>query len=262
MKSITCAALTAMLGLAGAAAGQTDQYYVTDGDSHRCVRMQGGGINLQFDLTDNQYPLAIGSTIKIYGTYNFNTGAEYDLDGNPTGVTYPFVGGGGQFLDGATDGGGRNWACSFNDAGIWQFDQDWGGPSLAFSVPSLPEGVTYDPSTDHLWVARSQAAGASQNLIEEYTTGGALVSSFVYSNNGGDRLGGLAWEPSSGTLWGVYNGQNTVVNFSEAGKLLNSFQVNGLASNNWGGEFAMRIPVPGSAALLGMGAVVAGRRRR
>lgn len=227
------------LAVASSALAQTDPYYVTDGDAVRGVRMQGGAIDLQWGLTDNQYPLAITRTIKIYGTYNFNTGAEYDLDGNPTGVTYPFVGGAGAFLDGTTDGQSRNWACSFNDAGIWQYTQNWDTPTLAFSVPSLPEGITYDPTSDHLWVARSQAAGASQNVIEEYTTAGQLVSSFVYDANPSNRLGGLAWEPSSGTLWGFYNGQNTVVQFSEKGELLQSIQVSGLASNNWGGEFPM-----------------------
>lgn len=256
------AVVASALALAGSALGQTDQYYVTDGDASRGVRIQGGVINKTFKLTDNQYPLAVTSTVKIYGTYSNNTGAEYDLDGNPTGVKYPFVGGGGQFLDGATDGGSRNWACSFNDNGIWQFDQDWGSPSLPFTVPSRPEGVTYDPTTDHLWVARSQAAGAAQNVIEEYTTKGALLSSFVYSNNGGDRLGGLAWEPSSDTLWGFFNGQNTVVQFNKAGKLLSSTQVSGLASNNWGGEFSMRVPAPGVAGLFGLSAIAAGRRRR
>jgi hypothetical protein len=231
----------ALLGLAaaGSALAQTDAYYVTDGDAQRGVRTQGGAIDLQWNLTDNQYPLAIAGTIRIYGTYDSNTGAEYDLDGNPTGVTYPFVGGAGQFLDATTDAQSRNWACSFNDAGIWQFTRNWASPTLAFSVPSLPEGITYDSTSDHLWVARSQSAGASQNLIEEYTTAGQLVSSFVYDANSGNRLGGLAWEPSSGTLWGFYNGQNTVVQFSEAGELLQSIQVPGLASNNWGGEFPM-----------------------
>jgi len=240
MKRLMVVGLAALgLAAAGSALAQTDSYYVTDGDAHRGVRVQAGVINLQWTLTDNQYPLAITSTVKIYATYDFATGAEYDLNGNPTGVTYPWVGGGGQFLDGTTDGQSRNWACSFNDAGIWQYAQNWTGPTLAFSVPSLPEGIAYDATSDHLWVARSQAAGASQNLIEEYTTSGQLVSSFVYDVNASNRLGGLAWEPSSGTLWGFYNGQNTVVQFSEAGDLLQSIQVSGLASNNWGGEFSM-----------------------
>jgi hypothetical protein len=227
------------LGAAGSALAQTDAYYVTDGDAQRAVRTQGGAIDLQWTTTDNQYPMSIAGTVKIYGTYSNNTGAEYDLDGNPTGVTYPFVGGSGAFLDGTTDGQSRNWACSFSDAGIWQFTQNWTAPTLAFAVPSLPEGITYDPTTDHLWVARSQAAGASQNVVEEYTTSGQLLSSFVYDVNPSNRLGGLAWEPSSGTLWGFYNGQNTVVQFSETGDLLQSIQVPGLASNNWGGEFSM-----------------------
>ncbi len=118
MNSTKFAVVASILGLSGSALGQTDQFYVTDGDSHRAVRVQNGAINLTFQLSDNQYPLAVTNTVKIYGTYANNTGAEYDLDGNPTGVTYPFVGGGGQFLDGATDGGSRNWACPFNDAGI------------------------------------------------------------------------------------------------------------------------------------------------
>jgi hypothetical protein len=238
-RSIVLGLAVVALAAADRALAQTDSYYVTDGDEQRGVRMQGGAIDLQWTLTDNQYPLAITDTIKIYGTYDFNTGAEYDLDGNPTGVTYPFVGGAGAFLDATTDGQSRNWACSFSDSGIWQYTQDWDSPTLAFSVPSLPEGVAYDPTSDHLWVARSQAAGASQNLIEEYTTAGQLVSSFVYDADQSNRLGGLAWEPSSGTLWGFYNGQNTVVQFSEAGDLLQSIEVQGLASNNWGGEFSM-----------------------
>src|SRR5688572_13587272 len=98
----------AALAVTGSTFAQIDNYYVTNGDAAQAFRIQNGAINLQFALTDNQYPLAVGSTIKIYGTYDFNTGAEYDLDGNPTGVTYPFTGGGGQFLDGASDGASRN----------------------------------------------------------------------------------------------------------------------------------------------------------
>lgn len=240
-RSIVLGLAALCLGAAVSALAQTDPYYLTDGHYVlQGVRVQDGAINLRWNLTGRHAALAIKDTVRIYGFYINDTGAEYDLAGSPTGVTYPWVGGGSLFADGTTDGQSRNWACSFTYRQIWQFTRDWANPSLAFSVPSPPSGITYDPTTDHLWVVRIHLEGASENVIEEYTTAGQLVSSFVYSPNALDLLYGLAWEPSTGTLWGTYLGTNTVVQFSEAGALLQATQVEGLNNTqNFGGEFSM-----------------------
>lgn len=233
-----------------ALAGPVSEYYVTDGDSQRLVVIQGNSIVRQWRLRDNQYPIAVVNTVRAYATYSHNTGSEYTLQGVYTGTDYPFQGDAGQSLDGATDAVRRNWLISFNDNFVYEFDRNWASPRQLFQLPSTPTGITYDMRTGNLWIAHDQG------VIEQRRLDGTVVSSFA---QGGGRVGSLAWEPATDTLWGVVNGTNEIRNWRKDGTLLESAQINGLASNNWGGEFA--VPEPATLLLASLGAAALLRRR-
>lgn len=128
--------------------------------------------------------------------------------------------------------------------------RDWQNPTRLFTLPSSPTGITYDMNTGHPWIAHDGG------VIEERTLDGTVISSFPYGTGG---IGSLAWEPATATLRGVVNGRDEIRNFSRTGTLLESVNIPGLASNNWGGEFA--VPEPTTALLLALGAIGALRRR-
>lgn len=253
MKQFVCLVVAfAVLGaIHPAGAGPISEYYITNGDSLSMKVVQGNSIVRSWTLRDNQYPTAVVDTVRAYGTYSNNVGSEYDLFGNFLGVNYPHRGDAGQSLDGTTDAVSYNWLVSFNDDGVWQFDRNWANPIRIFGLPTKPTGITYDLVSGHLWIARDTAS-----VIEEYTLGGTLVSSFGY---GSGRLGSLAYEPATDTLWGNVNGSDEIRQFSKAGVLLESVNIPGLAGNNWGGEFS--IPEPGALSLLLLGSVALLRRR-
>lgn len=232
------------------AAGPTSEYFITDGDSRRLVVVQGSSIIRNWTLRDNTYPIAVVDTVRAYATYSNNTGSEYKLDGTYTGVDYPFQGDAGQSLDGATDATSRNWLVSFNDSYVWQFTRDWKNPRQLFRLPSTPTGITYDLKTGNFWIAHDQG------VIEERKLDGTVLKSF---SQGGGRVGCLAYEPATDTIWGVVNGRNTIRQYDKNGNILQSVEINGLASNNWGGEFA--VPEPAALLMLALGAATALRRR-
>jgi hypothetical protein len=237
--------------------GPISEYYVTDGDSNILSVVQGQSVVRSWQLQDNQYPIAVTSTVRAYASYNYNTGSEYTLAGVPTGKTYPFQGDAGQSLDGATDASRHNWLISFNDYAVWQFDRDWKNPTSLFTLSNSPTGITYDMRSGNLWIA------SDDGIIGRYTMSGTLLTSFEYGSE--RRVGSLAWEPATDTLWGIDNNTNQVLQWSKDGTLLQAGYVEGtLGGNSWGGEFAMAaVPLPPSLLLLAPGLLsLAGMRKR
>ena len=244
----------AVLALAGAAAAQTDPLYITDGDSARLAIVQGGVLQSVMKTHVRGYPIIATNSLWI-GDYNGNqpNSIEYDLAGNPTGNTAPYSP---VFAVDAGQDGKTSYQLgdAFNSSStVYSSDMQLGNPQKLFGVQGNDlVGITFDTSSGNIWVS-------DQDQFYEYTTGGQLVSQFKH----GVGRGCIAYEGSTKTLWYVTNGSDTISQFDPStGQMLQQLQVAGLASNNWGAEFPSRVPAPGAAALLGIGALAGTRRRR
>jgi hypothetical protein len=248
-KLMACAALATFAGSAGA---QTDMLYVTDGDSARLALVQGGVVQSIKTTHVRAYPIAVRSTVWI-GDYNGNqpNAIEYDLAGDPTGNAVSYTP---RFaVDGTTDGIQYNYELgdAFGSNGIvYRSDLDFSNPVQLFTTPNMSRsvGITYDPTDSTLWVSGNQE-------VRHYDLAGNLLGGF--NHVAGD--GTLAYEPSTDTLWLV---RSQMFQYDKSGNLLQTLSPNNLAANNWGAEFAMPIPAPGAAALLGVAGLVGMRRRR
>jgi MYXO-CTERM domain-containing protein len=242
-----------VLAAAGVAGAQTDPLYITDGDSARLAIVQNGVLQSVAATHVRGYPIIATSSVWI-GDYNGNqpNSIEYDLAGNATGNTAPYTP---VFAVDAGQDGKQSYQLgdAFNSSStVYVSDMQLGNPQKLFGVQGSDlVGITFDSASGNLWIT-------DQDQFYEYTTGGQLVSQFKH----GVGRGCAAYETSTDTLWYITNGSDTISQFDKSGTLLQQLSINGLASNNWGAEFASRIPSPGAATLLGLGGLVAGRRRR
>lgn len=253
MTSGLLVSVAGVLAVAGAAAGQTDRLYITDGDSQRLAIVQGGVLQSVKTTHVRGYPIVVNSSLWI-GDYNGNqpNAIEYDLDGNATGATVPYTP---IFAVDAGSDGGQSFQLgnAFNsNATVYAGGAQFENSTPLFDVQGSDlVGITYDTANGSIWVS-------DQSQLYEYSLGGSLLSSFSHQSG----RGCIAYEASSDSIWYVTNGSDTITQYAKNGKVLNTLQVGGLASNNWGAEFAARVPTPGAAALFGMAAVVGTRRRR
>ncbi len=229
--------LLSVLGLAamvGSAPAQQSEYYLVDGgNAARISVIQNGAVVRTWSTTDSQMPVAVIDTVRTYGQYSTNKGAEYDLDGTPTGVEYRHQGevNVSQSIDGGTDGVEYNFLAAYGHNSIWRFDLDWKNPEQLFSV-SGPTGITYDQASGNLWVI----SFVGKN-ITEYTMDGNVVRQFGYSSPS-SWLGALAYEPATDTLWAEEFSTGTLYQYSKDGQTLQSFVVPGIGGYAWGAEFA------------------------
>ncbi|MFO0984635.1 MAG: hypothetical protein U1E76_23410 [Planctomycetota bacterium] len=238
-----------VLAVAANAQGPASELYIADGGSSVLSVVQGSSVVRSWVQRGPTMPIAVISTVRTYLQYPGGFGSEYDLAGNWTGIDYPDAGGlTGQCVDGATDGVSRNWLAGWNDNSIWQFDLNWGNPTLLFGGVS-PTGVTYDQTTNHLWVIDY----ATSSIIE-FDLAGNQQSSFSYGSSG-EWLGCLAWEPATDTLWAEQFASGELRQYDKAGNLLQSVVIPGLAGYAWGGEFQIGGGgcAPASAANYGTG---------
>lgn len=227
------------LALVGSASAQTEELYIVDGSSQVISVVQGGSVVRSWTGPSNAMPIAVINKVRTYVQFASGFGSEYQFDGTPTGTTYTHQGesNAGQNIDGATDGVEYNYLAGWNDNAIWRYDLDWQNPVSLFAANG-PTGVTYDSSTGNLWVIAH-----NNQKVEEYTTGGSLISSFSFSTSSG-WMGCLAYEASTDTLWSTDFSNGTMYQFSKTGSILQSFVVPGIAGYAWGGEFAAGPPTP------------------
>lgn len=254
MKTHVGAIAGAVLAIAGVAGAQTDPLYITDGDSARLAIVQNGVLQSLAKTHVRGYPIIATSSLWI-GDYNGNqpNSIEYDLAGNPTGNTAPYSP---IFAVDAGQDGKQSYQLgdAFNSSStVFTSDMQLGNPQKLFGVQGNDlVGITYDTNDGMIWVS-------DQDQCYEYDMAGNLQFSFKH----GVGRGCIAFEDSTKTLWYVTNGSDLISQFDpDTGQLLNQLKIAGLASNNWGAEFASRVPSPGAAAVLGLGGLMAGRRRR
>jgi hypothetical protein len=269
-----CGLLSGLLLLAAGtftaqAAGPVSEYYLTAGSpSSRLVAVQGGSIvfdNAMAPTSQQQYPIAVGSTVRTLGYNATYTGGEYTLAGVPTGATYAYPGVPTGMYDGTTDGT-FNYAWNFDTGAAYRFSTTWTSPTVIFTLgvgSGRRLGITYDGTNNSLWL--SGWDGAVGQTIENRTLAGGLISSFTVAH---DENVALALDPADNTLWlndrNQLGGQVRLEQYTKAGALLQTVNLGGAQAgyNVLGGEFAL-VPEPGSALLLaggGLGLLL--RRRR
>ncbi len=267
MRATILVAVLALVlcGTSIAVAGPVSEYYLTAGQWQRIHVVQGSNVNRTWGQVsgEEEYAIAVLATVRTLGIRHSDQGAEYTLDGTPTGTTYtqPVVGA--RFFDGTTDGT-SNYAWDFDNGTAYRFDLNWANPVQLFTLGTGSGrmlGITYDPTNDSLWLSGWE--GSVGNVVENRAMNGTLLSSFTLAH---DQNVALALDPADGTLW--LHDRNTLHSavlvfeqYSKAGLLLNSQTYPSLSRENiLGGEF--RVPEPGTVLLLGLGGLALLRRRR
>ena len=152
------AVLTLVLcGASIAVSGPVSEYYLTAGDQGRNHVVQGSNVNRTWEQVTSsiEYAIAVPGTIRTLGVGSgaLGRGAEYMLDGTPTGTTYSHSLGG--VYDGTTDGT-YNYTWDFVNGVAYRLGLDWTNPVRLFTLGVANGerlGITYDPTNDSLWLS-------------------------------------------------------------------------------------------------------------
>lgn len=243
----SCSFLSLSLSASG---GPLSTLYLTDHVEGKLYGVQGSSVTLNASATSTQQsPIAVGSTIRTFGLFRGDSGAEYSLSGTPTGSVYPNTIASAYFLDGATDGF-FNYAWHVGEGRAYRFDLNWSSPTILFTIgigEGSRAGITYDPTNGTLWV--SGATGAITGKLENYTLNGVRLLQYATVPGVGSSV--LAFDPADQTLWlNEIRLSSTVYNqFSRAGVFLSSQSYPSLSSGGIeGGEFA--VPEPSTPLLM------------
>lgn len=267
MMKFLCA-VGAVAALAGSASAQTDKLIFEDyfGDFYVC---QGGNVVQTIARTYSpgyaEPFIADGFSIKTSPMNGGGTGYEYRLSDGAMINSYNVPSHQGSH-DAGWDGKNTLWnsqnfcfsgSMSKGDANWQNMSQPWNyypqGDNPNAGICSL--GTAYD--TRNKWVWTQQYGNGSMTA---YDTNGNYVTSFTIPYAG---YGGLAYEPSTGWLWSndTYGSGQTYA-YDTSGNLQWSGYINGLPNAVFHtAEFAVGVPTPGAGVLLGLGGLMAGRRR-
>ncbi len=209
--------------------------------------MQGTSIINQFSAEGNLLALAGGFINTRSQIPEFGDGAQYALDGTPTGVIDPPSLPAGETLertyDGTSDGTYNYYAQLFGSSGgptvhdVYRTNLDWSNPQLLFSAPYPSYGIAYDPDNTSLWISYFDFVSF---VIADYSLDGTLLSSFATST--GNYA--LAYDAADGTLWSQYGG--LLRQYSTDGTLLQSGAISGLSPASFGGEILNASDPPAS----------------
>jgi hypothetical protein len=104
------------------------------------------------------------------------------------------------------------WEAGRSTATVYQVDPMTGAIVSSFGVTGTPRGITFDGT--HLWMSNSATSS-----IEQYTTTGALVSSFPTA--GGSSTRGMAWDGTY--LYNTDNGGGNIYVYTTTGTLITSY---------------------------------------
>jgi DNA-binding beta-propeller fold protein YncE len=209
-------------------------------------------------LDPAELPFALDTTLRSRSRFDATgSGAEYTLDGTPTGTTYAqalnslsgFV----LLVDGTQDAT-HNYAVDAVSGTVFTFDRNWSGGSVLFTLPttgtSLWTGIAYDATNNSLW-----ATDSLNNTIADFAPNGTLLSSFVTSSQ---FPGSLALDPTDQTLWTANIFPGILDQYSKDGTHLQVVQSSDLSTLEIGGmEFApVATPEPGAFGLAALGLIV------
>ncbi len=258
VKPLCAGALVVLACGSTSALAQTSEYYVSGQGSGITSVLQGGGVNRSWTQVNGTAESPIAVSADVYTTAFQSPGdfgGQYQYDGTDTGGRPVHPGGVGAFYDSTSDGR-NNYIVEFGaGGGVYSTDLDYANPVLLFTVNFTYLGITWDSSSNTLWLSEWGGGGT----INNYDMAGNLLSSFPSAASLNTALG---YDHADGTLWvGDRGPGDTFYQYDTAGNQLSSMVVPGVAGhNNLGGDFA--VPAPGTLALASLGFVFAGRRRR
>jgi hypothetical protein len=258
--------VAAILAGTGAAQAQNGVMYITKdnrGGTPFIVAVQNGAIINQADVgayTGGQGPggIAVWGDVRFVSQFG-GGGGLYDLGLNDQSTPYgalPFT----DSYDGTSDGK-YNYITDFATGDVYRADRDYANAIRLYNNgDGSTIGITYNPFTGHLYT-HSQATG---NIYVHDTSGGFITT--IPTAFGGENWRGLAFDPSDQTLWLTRHDpvDDTLRQLDLNGGILQTITVPGLSAlvgGSLGAEFNL-VPAPGAAALLGIGGLVATRRRR
>lgn len=254
-----------VLALAAGASAQTGNLYMTQFGGSQATIVTGGSVVTNWSTTNStETGIAINGDVRIVGAFQNTNGSLYDLGGNVVSPNIytnnsPPVD---SLYDGTTDGT-FHYAVGHNDFNsnfaVFRYDQNWQNGQLLFVPGNRSSGITYDNVNNSLWITNTTGFC---NQIEQYDLNGNFMSSFPVAIPGGYAI---AYDYTDGTLWipESFGQQGSLWNYDTGGNLIQQIFVNGLQGNPFGAEFDYAtIPAPGAGAILALGGIVAGRRRR
>lgn len=264
MKRSMILGTACVLAVSGAAMAQTDKLIFEDyfGDFYV---VQGGSVTQQiarsFGPGYAEPFIADGFSIKTSPMGGNGTGYEYRLSDGAMINTYSVPAHDGSH-DAGWDGKNTLWnSQNFCGSGVMSTgDANWQNMSTpwGWAPPGggCGLGTAFDTRNNWVW---TQSYGPAEMVA--YDTNGNYQTSFPVQYSG---LGGLAYEPSTGLLWSVDTYSSGIVYaYDTSGNLQQAFYANGLPNAVFHtAEFAVGVPTPGAGVLLGLGGLMAGRRRR
>jgi hypothetical protein len=193
----------------------------------------------------NEFPIAVGSTIRTFNQSTGGLGSEYSLNGSFTGTSY-LVSVAASFLTDGTHDAAHNYAIDAASGTVYSFGRDWSGGTPLFSE-LFANGVAYDPTHNALWVS-----GFNSTIVEFPLNGSAGTTIAIP----GFFPVGLAFDAGDQTFWmaDLFNPGN-FLQFGMDGSLVNTRTYTALAGLNIGGlEFAVtETPEPGVFGLTAIG---------
>lgn len=219
--------------------GDSDTGFIVDTDAQTFT---------SFDTTDADIGYAVAVTDRvILGDRDDRVAAEYDLNGNFTGNTFPGGGNFSQLLDGTTNGIDANYGieCCDTTISVTVADLNWQNQSVLFDIPFNGSGITYDPSTDTLWVSTFDNGD-----IRNFSLTGTELSSFPATDISAGDACCMAYDTETDTLWIGENNTNVLYNYSKTGTLIESITIPGWDPGNiYGAEAVMVGALPESVAV-------------